>query len=391
MSRPRVSLAGILGVLIGLGIARFAYTPMLPIMQEQAGLGLGAGGWLATANYLGYFTGVFVCGRITDLNRKDRIYRWGLVLAVVSTASMGLVSDEIGWAISRFFAGLSTAFCMIFGGALVMNWLMRNGHRAELGVYFSGIGLSVVMCSFAVLIFSNHVGWAESWLLLSLLGLVLLLPALAWLPKPIPAPAVEGESKMRDRPPTLTVRRLLLAFYFCAGVGFVVTSTFIVAIVNALPEMDGLGFWIFVIVGAAAAPSCILWDLIVRKIGGIYALLLASVIHIAGILLPLSGGGLWGPLAGALCFGFTFAGIVSMMMGIAGRFYPTRPAKMMSTLTVAYGIAQISAPALTGWISEKTGSYEAGIYIAAGVMVIGVLILLLLRRSSWSLDSVTAE
>lgn len=391
MSRPRVSLAGILGVLIGLGIARFAYTPMLPIMQEQAGLGLGAGGWLATANYLGYFTGVFVCGRITDLNRKDRIYRWGLVLAVVSTASMGLVSDEIGWAISRFLAGLSTAFCMIFGGALVMNWLMRNGHRAELGVYFSGIGLSVVMCSFAVLIFSNHVGWAESWLLLSLLGLVLLLPALAWLPKPIPAPAVEVESKMRDRPPTLTVRRLLLAFYFCAGVGFVVTSTFIVAIVNALSETDGVGFWIFVIVGAAAAPSCILWDLIVRKIGGIYALLLASVIHIAGILLPLSGGGLWGPLAGALCFGFTFAGIVSMMMGIAGRFYPTRPAKMMSTLTVAYGIAQISAPALTGWIGEKTGSYEAGIYIAAGVMVIGVLILLLLRRSSWSLDSVTAE
>lgn len=57
--RAKASIAGIIGLLITLGIARFAYTPMLPIMREQAGLGLGAGGWLATANYAGYFTGVF--------------------------------------------------------------------------------------------------------------------------------------------------------------------------------------------------------------------------------------------------------------------------------------------------------------------------------------------
>ena len=145
---------------------------MLPIMREQAGLGLGAGGWLATANYAGYFTGVFLCGRISDLNLKDRLYRWGLILAVISTAMMGMVSSEVGWAISRFLAGLSTAVGMMLGGALVMNWLMRNGHRAELGVHFSGVGLSVVMSSFAVLMLSEHVLWWENWLFLSLLGLV---------------------------------------------------------------------------------------------------------------------------------------------------------------------------------------------------------------------------
>ena len=170
-----------------------------------------------------------------------------------------------------------------------------------------------------------------------------------------------------------------MGFYFCAGVGFVVTSTFIVAIVNALPGLEGSGFWVFLIVGCAAAPSCILWDLVVRRIGPINALFLASLLHIAGILLPLAGGGVLGPLLGAVCFGVTFAGIVSMVMGIAGRFYPTRPAKMMSTLTIAYGIAQITAPALTGWIGEVTGSYAAGLYIAAVAMAAGVLMLGVLR------------
>ncbi|MFN4900534.1 MAG: YbfB/YjiJ family MFS transporter [Betaproteobacteria bacterium] len=386
--RAKASIAGIIGLLITLGIARFAYTPMLPIMREQAGLGLGAGGWLATANYAGYFTGVFLCGRISDLNLKDRLYRWGLILAVISTAMMGMVASEVGWAISRFLAGLSTAVGMMLGGALVMNWLMRNGHRAELGVHFSGVGLSVVMSSFAVLMLSKHVLWWENWLLLSLLGLVLVLPAWAWLPQPMPAPAVEHESKMQDRPPTVAVRRLLLAFYFCAGVGFVVTSTFIVAIVNALPKMEDVGFWVFVILGIAAAPSCMLWDLIARRVGAIDALLIASVLHIAGILLPLAGGGLFGPIAGALCFGFTFAGIVSMMMGLAGRFYPTRPAKMMSTLTIAYGIAQILAPALTGWISERTGSYNAGLLVAAVVMTVGLVMLVQLRGAARLPDEV---
>ncbi len=367
-------------MLVVLGVARFAYTPMLPLMREQAGLGMGAGGWLAAANYAGYFTGVFLCGRVNDLGLKDHLYRAGLVMAVISTVLMAVASDELAWSVSRFVAGMSTAFGMILGGGLVMNWLMRNGHRPELGIHFSGIGLGIVMCSLMVLVFAETLDWRGNWLALALLGALLVIPAWVWLPRPLPqSPSGAMAGDMKDRPPTPLVRSLLMGFYFCAGVGFVVTSTFIVAIVNALPGLEGSGFWVFLIVGCAAAPSCILWDLVVRRIGPINALFLASLLHIAGILLPLAGGGVLGPLLGAVCFGVTFAGIVSMVMGIAGRFYPTRPAKMMSTLTIAYGIAQITAPALTGWIGEVTGSYAAGLYIAAVAMAAGVLMLGVLR------------
>ncbi|MCS5558596.1 MAG: YbfB/YjiJ family MFS transporter, partial [Oceanospirillaceae bacterium] len=55
IQRFKVLSAGIASLILMLGIARFAYTPMLPLMQTQAGLGIAEGGWLAAFNYLGYF------------------------------------------------------------------------------------------------------------------------------------------------------------------------------------------------------------------------------------------------------------------------------------------------------------------------------------------------
>jgi MFS family permease len=82
---------------------------------------------------------------------------------------------------------------------------------------------------------------------------------------------------------------------------------------------------------------------------------------------------------GALLFGATFVGMVSLVLTMAGRYYPTRPAKMMGRMTLAYGIAQIIAPAITGLLASRTGDYRVGLYLAAGFMVLGSLILVVMR------------
>jgi MFS-type transporter involved in bile tolerance (Atg22 family) len=64
---------------------------------------------------------------------------------------------------------------------------------------------------------------------------------------------------------------------------------------------------------------------------------------------------------------------------MAGRYYPTRPAKMMGKMTLTYGAAQIVGPAVTGVLAARFGSYNAGLYLAAGVMMLGTLLLLLLK------------
>ena len=65
--RFKVLGAGIFSLILVLGVARFAYTPLLPIMQQQAGLGLAEAGWLAALNYAGYLSGALIASLISDL------------------------------------------------------------------------------------------------------------------------------------------------------------------------------------------------------------------------------------------------------------------------------------------------------------------------------------
>jgi predicted MFS family arabinose efflux permease len=371
--------AGIFSLILVLGVARFAYTPLLPLMQQQAGLGVAQAGWLAAVNYAGYLSGAIIASQISSLVLKDKLYRIGMVLAIVSTLVMGLTTDVVLWAISRYVAGLTSSAGMLLGTGLILNWLIRHNHRSELGIHFAGIGLGIAGCSAAVMLMSPALDWREQWWAFTAIGCVLLYPALAWLPPPDQTGLTASGQKMVDKPPSALYLRIFMAAYFCAGFGYVVSATFIVAIVNKLPGLAGQGNLAFLAIGLGAAPACINWDFIARRTGDLNALILAAVLQIVGILLPVMVGGLIPTLLGALLFGGTFIGMVSLVLSMAGRYYPTKPAKMMGKMTLSYGLAQIVGPAITGQLAVRLGSYNAGLYFAAGVMVVGTLLLLVLK------------
>lgn len=377
--RLKVLIAGILSLILLLGIARFAYTPLLPLMQQQAGLGISQGGWLAAINYCGYLGGALIASMISDLVIKDRLYRIGLIVAVLTTVGMGLTENLWLWAVLRFFAGLSSAAGLLLGSGLILNWLIRHDHRSELGIHFSGLGLGIAVAAVSVELMTHYFDWREQWFLFTGLGVLLMIPAWAWLPPPDTSAITRGGDAMLDNPPSKAFLRLFMAAYFCAGVGYVVSATFIVAIVNELPDMEGKGSWTFMVLGLAAAPACIIWDLIARRIGDLNALLAAFILQIVGILLPVIIPGLLFSFLGAALFGGTFIGIVSLVLTMAGRYYPTRPAKMMGKMTITYGIAQILAPAVTGLIAERSGSYGDGLYLAAVMMAVGTVLIYQLR------------
>jgi MFS family permease len=96
-------------------------------------------------------------------------------------------------------------------------------------------------------------------------------------------------------------------------------------------------------------------------------------------VLPVAVGGLIPTLFGALLFGGTFIGMVSLVLTMAGRFYPTRPAKMMGKMTLSYGAAQIIGPAVVGWLATRLGDYSIGLYLAGGMMVVGTVLLAILK------------
>jgi predicted MFS family arabinose efflux permease len=379
VTRLKVLSAGIFSLILTLGVARFAYTPLLPLMQQQAGLGVAAAGWLAAINYAGYLSGALIASRISSLVLKDRLYRIGMVLAIVSTLVMGLSTNVVVWALSRYVAGLTSAAGMLLGTGLIMNWLIRHNHRSELGIHFAGIGLGIAGCAGAVMLFTPWLDWREQWFAFTALGCLLLVPALRWLPPPDTSGLTTSGQKLQDQPPSPLYLRVFMAAYFCAGFGYVVSVTFIVAIVNQLPGLAGWGNLVFLAIGIGAAPACINWDFIARRTGDLNALILAALLQIVGILLPVLVPGLWAAMLGALLFGGTFIGMVSLVLSMAGRYYPGMPAKMMGKMTLSYGVAQIIGPAVTGQIGARLGSYNAGLYVAAGIMALGAALLMLLK------------
>ncbi|MCB1772149.1 MAG: YbfB/YjiJ family MFS transporter [Gammaproteobacteria bacterium] len=380
IARLKVLGAGIISLVLMLGIARFAYTPLLPLMQQQAGLGAAEGGWLAAINYLGYLSGAIAASLISDIVLKDRLYRIGILVALVTTAGMAVTDDFWLWAVMRFLAGLSSAAGLLLGSGLVLHWLIRHDHRSELGIHFAGVGLGIAFCAIAVELMDPAFDWRRQWLLLTLVGGLLAVPAWTWLPRPEVQGVTKKGTAMVDRPPGTAFLRLFMAAYFCAGVGYVVSATFIVAIVDQLPGMLGRGAWTFMVIGLAAAPACIVWDLVARRVGDLNALIAAFALQIVGILLPVVTPNLAMTFLSAALFGGTFIGIVSLVLTMAGRFYPTRPAKMMGKMTIAYGVAQILAPAITGLLAEGSGTYADGLYLAAALMALGTLLMLVLRH-----------
>jgi MFS family permease len=392
MLSPRplfVLVSGIFALILTMGVARFAYTPMLAYMQPQTGMGDALAGWLAGWNYLGYLSGVLLVTRLKDLMLKDRLYRISLLLAVLTTAMMPLAETSgaswmadapLIWGLSRFLAGLSTAGGLMLGSGLILNWLIRHGHRSELGIHFSGLGLGIVIGGLLVELAAPYTDWRGQWWLLTGVGLLLLIPAWRWLPRPNQGLPLQAGANAAEGEPGPLWLWLLQAAYLCAGFGYAINATFTVLITEQQPALSGQGGLMWLLVGLAAAPAPILWDRIARRWGYLRTLQVAYLLQIIGILLPVLSGSLVAAVASSLLFGLTFIGIVSLVLTMVGVRYPAHPAQIMARLTVGYGIAQIIAPVVAGELAEVTGSFDGSLIWVSAMMGLGLLCLVAMGK-----------
>jgi len=375
-----VLVSGIFGLVLTMGVARFAYTPMLAYMQPQTGMGDALAGWLAGWNYLGYLSGVLLVTRLRDLMLKDRLYRIGLALAVVTTAMMALAESPLLWGVSRYLAGLSTAAGLMLGSGLILNWLIRHGHRNELGVHFSGLGLGIVFGGLLVELAAPLTDWRGQWWLLTLVGALLMVPAWRWLPRPNQGTPLAAHHLDGSGEPPPWWLWLLQAAYLCAGFGYAINATFTVLITEQQPALVGQGGLMWLLVGVAAAPAPVLWDRVARRLGYLRALQAAYLLQILGIALPVLSGSLVAAVASSVLFGLTFIGIVSLVLTMVGVRYPAHPAQIMARLTLGYGVAQIVAPVVAGELSELTGTFNGSLLMVATIMALGLLCLLAMER-----------
>lgn len=379
VEKVRVLVSSVLGMMVTVGIARFAYTPMIPEMTQGVGLTESVAGYLASANYAGYLIGALLISRLQTLRIKVVLYQLGLAGAVITTVAMAYTTQEWLWYVLRFLAGLSSSAGVLLGAGLLMLWLLRHQQKPELGIFFSGLGLGIALTALISELISTRFSWDEQWQIYAAAGLLLLIPVWLWMPDFHTSAAAPKTASAPAKQHPQFMLTLQMA-YFCAGAGYVVSATFLVAIARSTPALADSSNGIWLIVGASAALGCWLWDLFVRRVGDWPALLLAYVLNGVSIVLLMVGHQFWLVVLSAVVYGVSFIGIVSMMLALVGRLYPTNPSRPMSRLTFSYGLAQMLAPAVTGYLAEQQGNFQQGLLLTAIVMGVGTLLLMLAMR-----------
>ena len=367
MNAPlRIALTGMLLLAIALGIGRFLLTPLLPIMQADAGLTLVGGGWLASVNNLGYLAGALLCTVVALPQR--RALRWGLVAIALSTAGMGLVHGMVPWLVWRLLAGVAAAVLVVHGIAWSMRRVSASAHPLLEALVFTGTGVGIVV-SGVVVAGTQHMGVSSSasWIGFGLACAVA--TALIWrtLGRAPPAAAVHDHAATTARPtgPAWT----LIAAYGLIGFGYVIPATFLPVIAGERLHLPALREWFWPLYGAATVVLTLLLPRILRHIDNRSALAGTCISMIAGIALILAWPSIVGLALATMLIGGVLMPIVMVVMREARLLMPHDHTRLIAALTTAFGVGQIVGPLTAAWLAARQHSFDLPLLLAALTLV----------------------
>jgi len=350
-----------------MGIGRFVYTPILPLMTAQADLSAQGGAALATSNYVGYLIGA-LAGAL-PLFRRPAVARASLVVIVLTLAAMPLTHDVTVWLALRLIAGIASAVTFVAAVGSALHHLRE--HPAHLpGWAFGGIGGGIALSGVLVLILRTVGDWSAAWWSAAVLAALFAIAAWNMHPEPEIESAVEQPARA-----TWSFAALFTS-YSLEGVGYIIAGTFLVAAIDQTsPGWLGSGAW--VIVGIAATPSAALWAWLGRRWSRPWLLVVALLVQAIGVALPALLNNVAGALIAAVLFGGTFIGIatLSLATGAALRF-----PRSVALLTAGYSVGQIVGPLAAAPLLHN--GYQPALLLAAAILAVAAAAAGVLARAA---------
>jgi predicted MFS family arabinose efflux permease len=369
------AIGGSLAIAAAIGIGRFVYTPILPPMIETLGLSKAQAGLIASANFLGYLIGALLAAMPTLPGSPRFWVLAALTVSALTTAAMGLCEAMPALLGLRFAGGAASAFVLIISSTLVLERLAEAGRSGLSPLHFAGVGSGVAV-SAALVAALLRLGqpWPILWLASGALSGAALFAVAGLLPSRAASVAKPGPQARTGLDPRL--RRLIIA-YGLFGFGYIITATFLVAIVRGAPAIQALEPVIWIVFGLAAAPSVALWTWIATRLGVPGACALACVIEAAGVLASVSQtvGGIF---AAAILVGGTFMGITALGLIQARALAMGDPRSALALMTGAFGFGQIIGPYCAGIVSDRLDNFTVPSIAAA----IALLVAAALARKS---------
>ena len=368
MTKAPASLAfgGLLALAAGMGIGRFVYTPILPPMVEALDLSKSQAGLIASANFVGYLAGALLAALRLPGSRRAWLLG-GLAVNVLCLAAMGLTNSLTLFLLLRLVAGIASAFILIFASALVLDRLADAGRSSLSAVHFAGVGAGIAASAALVATLSD---WRTMWFASAAMALVASVGVWTMVPADHPA-ATAATAPSRGKPSARFVS--LAAAYGLFGFGYIITATFIVAMVRGSPEIASLESYIWVMFGLAAVPSVSLWTRLGQRFGVHAMFAAAAIVEAIGVAASALWIGAATAILSSVLVGGTFVGLTALGL-VAAREGQGDPRGRIALMTASFSAGQILGPAFAGYAYDATGSFALPSWCAAAALVLAAVL-----------------
>ncbi|MGH8779669.1 YbfB/YjiJ family MFS transporter [Paraburkholderia sp.] len=381
------TVAAFCASLVGIGLARFAYTPLLPAIIGAHWFDASMAAYLGAANLAGYLAGALLGRPIAARSNVVVTLRAMMVLATLAFVACAFPVTFSWFFVWRFLSGLAGGALMVLAAPTVLPHVPPSRRGLASGVIFMGVGVGIAASGTLVPLLLQN-GLRAAWIGLGVLSLVL--TAIAWKGWPTqtasPAAPVHPHTHARHAPRSTSLYALY-AEYALNAAGWVPHMIFLVDFVaRGLGRglQVGAEYWVLFGIGATVGP--VFAGVLADRVGFGRALRIAFALQIGGVAIPALGLGMAWLMVSSIVVGAFVTGTVPLVLGRVHELLAHHPAQQdpaWRTATVAFALFQaVAAYGLSFVFSHGSGDYRLLFAIGTAAMVLALSIDLIVAVSN---------
>lgn len=374
----RAIFAGLCASLVGIGLARFGYTPLIPPLIEAHWFAAQDVVYLGAANLVGYLVGALAGRPLAARLTARTTLRLMMMLASLAFFACAFPLSVSWFFVWRLMSGVSGGIIMVLVAATVLPHVPLDRRGMASGAIFLGVGVGIA-ASGTVVPMLLGVGLRETWLGLGALALALSIAS--WFCWP---PASQHHAAAASAQPVAPMAgarfdlNVLYVQYALMAIGLVPLMVFLVDYIAR-----GLGwgthaaslFWIAYGIGAIAGPM--VYGALSDRVGPARTGQVALALQAGVIGLMMVSHNYIVLIAATLVVGSFPPGIVPIVLGRIHQILPGdahAQSAVWSRATTVFALFQ----ALAGYgysylFAQSGGDHRLLMGIGAGALLIAVL------------------
>lgn len=377
-------VAGLSASLIGIGLARFAYTPLIPPLIAARWFSADAVVFLAAANLLGYLLGALGGRRLASAIGSVAALKSMMLLTAVSFLACAFPLSATWFFLWRLVSGITGGAIMVLVGSVVLPHVPPARRGMAAGAIFLGLGLGIA-ASGTMVPFLLRAGLSETWLGLAAVSSVLTLLTWRVWPANTKPPTADSEDASRAQ------RRSLLHIYGQYGfmaIGVVPSMVFLVDYaVRGLHWSVNAGALLWVVFGLGALVGPLSYGATADRWGFARTIRLTLALQVGAVALLITSASTGVVVAAVFILGTFPPGAVPLVLGRVNELVKGPSGAQQAAwgrATIAFAVVQAGAGYADSALLTSTGGNFKLLFMGAAAAFAVALVWDLAVRQSFS-------